>query len=92
LGAYATISQYAYLCGATHDYSDPALPLLSAPIVIEDYAWVCADVFIGPGVTVGQGAVVGARSSVYKDVPAWKVVAGNPARVIKERTLRGIHA
>ncbi len=62
--------------------------LVTAPITIGAGAWITADVFVGPGVTVGEGAVVGARSSVFKDVPAWTVVAGNPAHEIKKRELR----
>ena len=89
LGSSVTISQYSYLCSATHDYEDPLMPLVTAPIVIGDGAWVCADVFVAPGVTIGQGAVVGARSSVFKDVEPWAVVAGNPARFIKKRLLGG---
>lgn len=85
LGAFAIVSQYSYLCGATHDYTLASMPLVPKPIAIGVRAWVAADVFVGPGVTVGEGAVVGARSSVYKDVPEWNVVAGNPARVIKPR-------
>ena len=84
----ATVSQYSYLCSASHDISDPSLRLTSAPIVISDGAWVFADAFIGPGVTIGEGAVVGARASVFKDVDAWVVVGGNPARFIKKRVLR----
>jgi len=87
VGARATVSQYSYLCGATHDYERLDLPLIPAPISIGAYAWICADVFIAPGVTVGEGAVVGARSSVYKDVQPWTVVAGNPARFVKRRVL-----
>jgi putative colanic acid biosynthesis acetyltransferase WcaF len=79
LGAYATVSQYTYLCTASHDHRDPAMPLIVAPIVVEAQAWVAADVFVGPGVTVGEGAVVGARSTVIHDVPRWTVVAGAPA-------------
>ena len=79
VGAYATVSQYSYLCAASHDYRDPSMPLIVAPIVIEPYAWVAADVFVGPGVTVGEGAVVGARSTVVYDVAPWSVVAGSPA-------------
>ena len=85
LGAFATISQYSYLCGATHDYTLASMPLVPSPIVVGARAWIAADAFVGPGVTVGEGAVVGARSSVYKDVPEWMVLAGNPARVIKPR-------
>ena len=85
IGAHATVSQYSFLCTATHDYSDPGMRLVTKPIVINDQAWVCADVFVGPGVTIGQGAVLGARSTALKDVPPWKVSAGNPAKVIKDR-------
>jgi putative colanic acid biosynthesis acetyltransferase WcaF len=79
VGTRATISQYSYLCSASHDYRDPAMPLIVAPIVIEAYAWVAADVFVGPGVKIGEGAVVGARSTVVQDVASWTVVAGAPA-------------
>jgi len=85
VGAFATVSQYSYLCGATHDYTRRSMPLVPGAIFIGARAWIAADVFVGPGVTVGEGAVVGARSSVYKDVPPWMVVAGNPARAIKQR-------
>jgi putative colanic acid biosynthesis acetyltransferase WcaF len=88
IGAHAVVSQYSYLCAASHDYERPDLPLITGPIRIEDGAWVAADVFIGMGVTVGAGAVVGARSSVYKDVAPWTVVGGNPARWIKQRVLK----
>ena len=87
LGERATVSQYSYLCGATHDYTRLDLPLMPAPISVGAFAWVCADAFIGPGVHVGEGAVVGARSSVYRDVEPWAVVAGNPARFLKRREL-----
>jgi putative colanic acid biosynthesis acetyltransferase WcaF len=89
VGAHATVSQYAYLCAATHDLGDPHMRLLASPIAIADQAWVCARAFIGPGVTVGQGAVVGACAVALQDVRPWMVVAGNPAREIKERRLRG---
>lgn len=82
------VSQYSYLCTASHDYSQPHLPLITAPICIEPQAWVCADVFIGPGVTVGEGAVVGARSTVTRNVESWTVVAGNPARLIRPRVMK----
>ncbi len=88
IGAHATVSQYSYLCTAAHDIEDPEMRLVVAPIRIAEGAWVAADVFVGPGVTVGEGAVVGARSTLFKDVPPWTVVAGNPAREIKKRELR----
>ncbi len=88
IGSRVTVSQYSYLCGATHDHKDPLMRLVAMPIVIHDWVWVCADVFVGPGVILGEGAVVGARSSVYKDVPSWKVCVGNPAAAVKDRQLR----
>jgi putative colanic acid biosynthesis acetyltransferase WcaF len=87
IGAGATISQYTFLCAATHDYTCLALPLVARPISIDSHAWVCADAFVGPGVHIGEGAVVAARASVYADVQPWTVVAGNPARLLKERVL-----
>ena len=87
LGHKVTVSHRAHLCAGTHDYRRSDLPLLKPPIVVADQVWICADAFIGPGVTVGEGAVVGARAVVIKDVEAWTVVAGNPARVIQKRTL-----
>lgn len=87
IGARTTVSQYSYLCAATHDYTKRGLPLKPAPISIGSDVWICADVFIGPGVTVGEGAVVGARSSVYKDIQPFVVVAGNPAKVLKKRVV-----
>jgi putative colanic acid biosynthesis acetyltransferase WcaF len=85
VGPHATVSQYSYLCTASHDYRRPDMPVITAPIVIGARAWVAADVFVGPGVTVGEGAVVGARSSVFRDVEPWVVVAGAPARFITRR-------
>jgi putative colanic acid biosynthesis acetyltransferase WcaF len=78
LGAHATVSQYSYLCAASHDYRRQDLPLIAAAIVIEAEAWVAADVFVGPGVRIGEGAVVGARSTVMSDVEPWSVIAGSP--------------
>lgn len=88
IGSNVTVSQYAFLCAATHDYEDPSMPLVTAPIVIRDGAWICAASFIGPGVTIGEGAVVGAKAVVTRDVAPWDVVAGNPARPVKKRVLR----
>ena len=85
IGIHATVSQYSYLCAASHDYRDPAMPLIVAPIVIESRAWVAADVFVGPGVKIGEGSVVGARSTVLSDVAPWSIVGGSPAKRIGER-------
>ena len=88
LGRKVTISQYAHLCAGTHDATDPTFPLLTPPVVVEDGAWVATDAFVGPGVTVGAWAVVGARATVVKDVPPGEIWAGNPARFIKPRGLK----
>jgi len=85
IGVNALISQKTYLCTASHNFHDVAFELITAPITIEDNAWVAADAYIGMGVTVGKNAVVGARSSVFKDVPPNVVVGGNPAKFIKNR-------
>lgn len=88
IGEQVTISQYSFLCAASHDIQDPSMPLITAPIFIGAGAWVAADVFIGPGVVVGEGAVIGARSSVFSAVDSWTVVVGTPAKPIKRRVLR----
>jgi putative colanic acid biosynthesis acetyltransferase WcaF len=88
LGESALVSQRAFLCAATHNYVDPGFPLVPRPITIEAGAWVAAEAFVGPGVTIGAGAVAGARACVTKDVEPWAVVVGNPARVVKRRELR----
>lgn len=88
IGAHSTVSQKSYLCTSSHDISDAAHPLISAPIQIEDQAWVAADSFIGMGVTIGQGAVVGARACVFKDVDSWTIVGGNPAKFLKKRIIK----
>ena len=85
IGSQVTISQHAHLCAGTHDHTDPTMPLLKPPIVVGDQAWVCAEAFIGPGVTVGKGAIVGARGVATKDVPAWAIVVGNPVKVVGRR-------
>jgi putative colanic acid biosynthesis acetyltransferase WcaF len=87
LGDRVVISQDVYFCGGTHDYTRPNYPLRRMAIDVEDDVWIGAGSFICPGVRIGKGSVVGARAVVTKDVPAWKVVAGNPARIIKDRNL-----
>ena len=89
LGTHAIISQEAYLCGATHDYEDPAFPLVASEITIGDHAWVCARATVQPGVKVGEGAVLALGSVATRDLEPWTVYAGIPARKIKSRVLRG---
>lgn len=82
------ISQGAYLCTASHDITKKGNPLITAPIMMDSFSWVAADAFVGMGVTIGEGAVVGARAAVFKDVEPWTVVGGNPAKFIKKRILK----
>jgi putative colanic acid biosynthesis acetyltransferase WcaF len=79
------ISYNAHLCAGTHDYNRWSMPLITKPIVLGENVWICADVFIGPGVTIGALTVVGARSVVVKDLPAYKVCVGNPCVPVKDR-------
>jgi len=88
IGQRATISQYAYLCAGSHDYTRAEMPLEREPIEVGNDAWICAQAFVGPGVVVGEGAVVGARAAVFNDVSPWSIVGGNPAKSIKKRELR----
>lgn len=89
IGSHTIISQNVYLCASTHDYTKSNFPLILKPILIEDQVWIAADTFIAPGVLIGKGAVVGARSAVFKNVKPWSVVGGNPAQFIKERIIKG---
>lgn len=85
MGHMVSISRRAFLCTASHDISDVRRPLKTAPIKVGNGVWIGAEAYIGPGVTIGDGAVIAARAVVVRDVSAWTVVGGNPARVIKER-------
>lgn len=85
IGSHAVISQKVYLCAGTHDYNSSDFKILSQPISIEDKCWLATDVYVAPGVTIHKGTVVGARSSVYSDLPSNKVCVGNPAKPIKDR-------
>ena len=87
IGNNSIVSQKSYLCTASHNIYDSKMPLITFPIVINDQAWVAADTFVGLGVTIGQGAVVAARSVVIKDVEPWTIVGGNPAKFIKKREI-----
>lgn len=88
IGDHTVISQGAFLCAGTHDHTLPNLPLQRPPISIGGGVWIAMQAFIGPGVTIGNNTVVGARAVVMKDVAADVVVAGNPAWVIKSREMR----
>ena len=85
IGSHSVISQDAYLCGAGHDIDDPAFPMISKPITIGRYAWICARATVSPGVIVFDGAVLGLNSLATRNLDAWTVYGGVPARVIKSR-------
>jgi putative colanic acid biosynthesis acetyltransferase WcaF len=87
IGSRTTISQRVHLCAGTHDYQKPDMPLIKPPIVIGDEVWVCADVFVGPNLTIDHRAIIGAASVVVKDVAASTVVGGNPASILKKRDI-----
>jgi putative colanic acid biosynthesis acetyltransferase WcaF len=88
IGERVVISQNAYLCGGTHDYTRASYPLICKELTIGDDVWIGASAFLCPGLSIGQGAVVGACSVVTRDVEPWTVVAGNPARIIRRRVLQ----
>lgn len=88
LGKRVVVSQGAHLCTGSHDYESPGFELFAKPIIVGDHAWIAAECFIHPGVTIGEGAVIGARSVVTLDVPPWTVCAGNPCKPIKPRVRR----
>lgn len=87
IGSHTVLSQDVYICGGTHDYTKPDLPLERPPVTIGHGVWIAAGAFVGPNVTIGDNTVVGARAVVMKDLPEGVVVAGNPARVIKPREM-----
>ncbi|GAB3355378.1 LbetaH domain-containing protein [Lysobacter tyrosinilyticus] len=88
LGEMAIVSQGAHLCGGTHDIRDPDFQLVTRPIVVGRSAWIAAEAFVGPGVTVGEYAVIGARAVILRDAEPYGVYTGNPAQLIKQRLLR----
>ncbi len=87
LESYALISQGGHLCAGTHNIEDPHFQLVARPIRIGSRAWIAAEAFVGPGVTIGEGAVLGARACAMKDIAPWTVNSGNPARMIRMRTV-----
>jgi putative colanic acid biosynthesis acetyltransferase WcaF len=88
IGEYAIVSQGAVLCGGTHDIYDRNFQLQARPIVIGNYAWIAAEAFVGPGVVVGEGSVLGARACAFQSLQPWTVYLGNPATAQKPRRFR----
>jgi putative colanic acid biosynthesis acetyltransferase WcaF len=85
IGRDVVISQDTTLCASTHDVEDRSFPLLLRPITIEDDAWIAAEAFVGPGVTIGEGAVLGARGVAMRALEPWTYYSGNPAQPLKAR-------
>lgn len=87
LGSNVALAHRVYLCTGLHDYTQLEFPIFAKPIVIEDEVWLTNDVFVAPGVTVGRGSVVGARSSVFHSLPGGMICHGTPAEVSKPRLM-----
>lgn len=87
IGDKVTISQNTYLCAGSHDITDLALGFITEPIIIKDYVWVCANCFVMLGVTIEEGCIIGATSSLFKSTESWGVYGGNPAKFIKKRNI-----
>ena len=85
IGKRTTLSQYAHLCAGSHDMTKADLPLLRPPITVGDDCWIAADAFVGPGITLANGTVLGARSSLFTDTEPWSVYIGNPAKKRRSR-------
>ncbi|PTW43971.1 putative colanic acid biosynthesis acetyltransferase WcaF [Sphingomonas faeni] len=87
IGSRAVISQGAHICASTHDVTDPFFQLMLRPVTIGDDAWIAADSFVGPGVEIGTGAVLGARGAAFRRLDAWTIYGGNPATRLKVRVM-----
>jgi len=85
IGNHVVISQRVYLCSATHDYTKASFDVILKDVSIEDQAWIATDAFIAPGVRIGFGALVGARSNVFSDMPEGMICFGSPAQAIRRR-------
>lgn len=84
----STVAQESYLCTGTHEFENPDLPLKTAKITVGEDAFLGARSFVLPGVSIGQGAVIGACSVVTKDMPAWTYCYGSPCKPVKPRTMK----
>ena len=85
IGAHAVVSQRCYLCTGSHDSTRVTFDIDAKPIAIGEQAWLATDVFVAPGVEIGAGTVVGARSSVFKSLPGGVIARGTPAAAVRER-------
>lgn len=90
IGSNSVVSQRSYICAGDHDYTDPSFPIRGPSVHIGDQNWIATDVYIGPGVSIGSGNVIGARSSVFSDLPDGMVCLGTPCRPVKPRNMKGV--
>ena len=88
IGAWSVISQRAHLCASTHRIDDPDFQLECRPIVVGERCWVAAEAFVGPGVTMGDGAVLAARGVLFENAEEDGIYRGNPAALVRQRTRR----
>ena len=87
IGDNTVVSQRSYLCAGDHNYGISDFPIRGVPIVIGQENWIATDVYVAPGVTIGSGNVIGARSSVFRDLPDGMVCVGSPCRPLKARVM-----
>ena len=87
IGDRVTISQHSHLCAGTHDYDHVDMPLLRLGITIHDDVWIATDAFVGPGISIGEGVLLGARACAFKNLHPWTIYGGNPARPLKDRNI-----
>jgi putative colanic acid biosynthesis acetyltransferase WcaF len=85
IGSHTVISQRSYLCAGTHDFTQTTFDIQALPIHVGSQVWIATDVFVASGSHIGDAAVVGARSSVFNDLPAGMICYGTPARPIRPR-------
>lgn len=88
IGAHTVISQKAYLCTGSHDFTRPTFDIYARPIRVGEQVWIATDVFVAPGVTIGPGTVVGARSTVLHDLPGGMICHGSPAKPVRPREMK----
>lgn len=88
IGARTVVSQRAHLCASSHDLADPHFQLTLRPITVGTGCWIAAEAFVGPGASMGDGAVLAARGVLFGQAEADAVYSGNPAVWLKRRELR----
>ena len=87
IGKHVAVAHGVYFNTGLHDYTKESFNIDYQEVIIEDEAWITNDVYIAPGVRIGKGCVIGARSNVFKNMPEGFICYGNPANAIKKRKL-----